>query len=89
MELTQQKKTEIINIEEFKVLVNNLVPKTLKQAEWICNEVEKQTTKHPELKAKFKEFYEIPKEEREELENIILDILSKADKAQTKNSESH
>ena len=88
MELKQQKRTESINVEEFKALVNNLIPTTLKQAEWICNEVERLTNKHPELKEKFKEWYKIPKSEREELEKIILHILAEAEKTPNKKSES-
>ncbi|MBS7605707.1 MAG: hypothetical protein QXR84_06470 [Candidatus Bathyarchaeia archaeon] len=45
--------------ENFKVLVNNLVPLTLDQAEWICNEVERLCREHPDLRAKIKEFHKI------------------------------
>ncbi len=84
MELKQEKKTESINIEEFKALVNNLIPTTLKQAEWICNEVEKLTHEHPELKERFKECYKMPESERMALEEIIHHILAETDKARQK-----
>ncbi|MCW4016297.1 MAG: hypothetical protein NWF06_08000 [Candidatus Bathyarchaeota archaeon] len=84
MELKREKKTESINMEEFKALVNNLIPTTLKQAEWICNEVEKLTNEHPELKTKFKEWYAIPESEKRALEEIIKTIIAEADKARQK-----
>lgn len=84
MELKREKNSESINIEEFKALVNNLIPTTLKQAEWICNEVERLTHEHPELKKKFKEWYKMPESEKRELEEIIHDILSEADRARQK-----
>ena len=84
MELKQEKKPERINIEEFKALVNNLIPTTLKQAEWICSEVERLTTKHPELKEKFKEWYTMPESERRELQDIINRIIAEAERAHQK-----
>lgn len=45
--------------ENFKVLVNNLIPLTLDQAEWICNEVERLCKEYPDLRAKLKEFHKM------------------------------
>ena len=84
MELKQQKKAEKVDMEEFKALVNNLKPTTLKQAEWICSEVDRLTTEHPELKEKFKEFYTMPESERKELEEIINQIIAEAERAHQK-----
>ena len=84
MDLKQEEKPEKVNIEEFKALVNNLIPTTLKQAEWICDEVERLTTEHPELKEKFKEWYTMPESERKELEAIINQILAEAERAHQK-----
>jgi hypothetical protein len=84
LELKQQKKAEKVDIEEFKALVNNLKPTTLKQAEWICSEVDRLTTEHPELKERFKEFYTMPESERKELEEIINQIIAEAERARQK-----
>jgi hypothetical protein len=84
LELKQKQKPENINIDEFKALVNNLIPTTLKQAEWICSEVERLTQKHPELKEKFKEWYTMPESEKRELEEIIHQILAEAERAHQK-----
>jgi hypothetical protein len=84
LELKQKKKPENINIDEFKALVNNLIPTTLKQAEWICNEVERLTQEHPELREKFKEWYTMPESEKRELEEIIHHILAEAERAHQK-----
>lgn len=84
MELKQEKKPKDINMEEFKALVTNLIPTTLKQAEWICSEVDRLTHEHPELKEKFKEWYKMPESERRELEEIIHRILTEAEKAHQK-----
>ena len=84
MELKQEKKQKNINIDEFKALVNNLIPTTLKQAEWICGEVERLTREHPELKEKFKEWYKMPDSERRELTEIIHHILAEAERAHQK-----
>jgi hypothetical protein len=84
LELKQENKPQSINIEEFKALVNNLIPTTLKQAEWICNEVERLTREHPELKEKFKEWYNMPESEKIALEEIINYILAEAEKARQK-----
>ncbi|PVX26035.1 MAG: hypothetical protein CW691_02675 [Candidatus Bathyarchaeum sp.] len=84
MQLKHEKETEKVDIEEFKALVNNLIPTTLKQAEWICNEVDRLTNKHPELKEKIKEWFKMPESERRELEEIIHRILAEAEKARQK-----
>jgi DNA phosphorothioation-dependent restriction protein DptG len=84
LELKQQKKAKDINMEEFKALVNNLIPTTLKQAEWICDEVDRLTHEHPELKEKFKEWNKMPESEKKELEEIINHILAEAEKAHQK-----
>ena len=84
MQLKQEKKPKNINIDEFKALVNNLIPTTLKQAEWICSEVERLTTEHPELKEKFKEWYTMPESEKKELTEIIQQILAEAEKTHQK-----
>jgi hypothetical protein len=84
VQINQEKKPETLNIAEFKALVNNLVPTTLKQAEWICSEVERLTEKYPELKNKLKEWYTMPESEKRELEEIINQILSEAKKAHQK-----
>lgn len=41
---------------EFKILVNNLIPTTPDQAEWICNEIERLLRDHPELRARLDEW---------------------------------
>jgi len=84
LELKQEKKQKNITIKEFKVLVNNLIPTTLQQAEWICNEVERLTHKHPELKEKIKEWSKMPESERRELEKIIQQIIAEAEKTHQK-----
>jgi hypothetical protein len=84
LELKHEKKTKDINIEEFKALVTNLIPTTLKQAEWICNEADRLTHEHPELKEKIKEWYKMPESEKRELEKIINRILAEAKKAHQK-----
>ena len=84
MELKRVKDPERINIEEFKALVNNLIPTTLAQAEWICEEVERLTAENPELKDKLAEWCKIPDSERQILEDIIQNILAEADKARQK-----
>jgi len=88
LELKQEKKPKNINIEEFKVLVNNLIPTTLKQAEWVWTEMERLTQGHTELKEKFKEWYTMTESERIELEKIIHQILADAEKAH-QNGELH
>ena len=50
MELKQEKKPKIINMEESKALVKNLIPTTLKQAEWVWAEMERLTQEHPVLR---------------------------------------
>ena len=84
MELKREEKPKSINIEEFKALVNNLIPTSLNQAEWICNEVERITAENPELKAKLAEWCKIPDSERQAFEEIIQNILAEADKARQK-----
>jgi len=69
-----------VNIEEFKALVNNLIPTTLKQAEWICNEVKRLTHEHPELKEKITEWCKMPESERKELAEFFAHILAQARK---------
>lgn len=69
-----------VNIEEFKALINNLIPTNLKQAEWICSEVERLTHEHPELKEKFTEWCKMPESERRELEEFFTQILAQARK---------
>lgn len=70
--------TTQINIEEFKAFVRNLIPANLKQAKWICNEVERLTQKYPELKKKIEEWgaEQMPESEKRELEEIIHRILA-------------
>jgi len=84
LELKQEKKPKNINIEEFKVLVNNLIPTTLKQAEWVWTEMERLTQEYPELKEKFKEWHTMTEFERLELEKIIRQIIADAEKAHQK-----
>ncbi|MFA5363889.1 MAG: hypothetical protein WC325_01755 [Candidatus Bathyarchaeia archaeon] len=84
MELKRENEHKNIDIEEFKALVNNLVPTTLKQAKWICKEVDRLTQEHPELKTKIKEWSKIPESEKRELEDIIHQILDDAEKARQK-----
>ncbi len=84
MELKQEKKPKNINIEEFKALVKNLIPTTLKQAEWVWAEMERLTQEHPELKEKFKEWYKMPESERRELTEIIHQILAEAERTHQK-----
>ena len=84
MELKQEKKPKIINMKESKALVNNLIPTTLKQAEWVWTEMERLTQEHPELKEKFNEWYTITESEMRELENIRHQIVADAEKAHQK-----
>jgi len=84
LELKQEKKQKNINIEEFTALVNNLIPTTLKQAEWVWSEMERLIQEHPELKEKFKEFYTMTELERRELAKIIQQIVDDADKTPQK-----
>ena len=84
MELKQEKKPKIINMEEPKALVNNLIPTTLKQAEWVWTEMERLTQEHPELKEKFNEWYTMTESEIRELEKIIRQIVADAEKAHQK-----
>ena len=84
MKLKQEKKQKNINIEEFTALVNNLIPTTLKQAEWVWSEMERLTQEHPELKEKFKEFYTMTEFERRELAKIIQQIVADTDKTHQK-----
>jgi ferritin-like metal-binding protein YciE len=84
LELKQEKKQKNINIEEFTALVKNLIPTTLKQAEWVWSEMERLTQEYPELKEKFKEFYTMTESERRDLEKIIQQIVANADKAHQK-----
>jgi hypothetical protein len=84
LELKRENNPESINIEEFKVLVNNLIPTTLEQAEWICEEVERLTAENKEFKDKLAEWSKIPESERQVLEEIIQKILAEADKARQK-----
>ena len=84
MELKQEKKPKIINMEESKALVNNLIPTTLNQAEWVWAEMERLTQEHPELKEKFYEWYTITESEMRELEKIIHQIVADAEKAHQK-----
>jgi len=84
LKLTQEKKQKSINMEEFRALVNNLIPTTLKQAEWVWSEMERLIQEHPELKEKFKEFYTMSEFERRELAKIIQQIVAGEDKAPQK-----
>ena len=84
MELKQEKKPKIINMEEYKALVSNLIPTTLKQAEWVWTEMERLTQEHPELKEKFNEWYTMTESEIRELEKIIRQIVADAEKAHQK-----
>ena len=84
MESKQEKKPKIINMEESKALVNNLIPTTLKQAEWVWTEMERLIQEHPELKEKFYEWYTIPESEMRELEKIMHQIVADAEKAHQK-----
>jgi hypothetical protein len=84
LELKQEKKQKNINIEEFTALVKNLIPTTLKQAEWVWSEMERLTQEYPELKEKFKEFYTMSESERRYLEKIIQQIVANADKTHQK-----
>lgn len=40
---------------EFKILVNNLIPMSLDQAEWICGKIERLLKRYPYLRAKLEE----------------------------------
>jgi hypothetical protein len=84
LELKHEKKLKIINMEESKALVNNLIPTTLKQAEWVWTEMERLTQEHPELKEKFNEWYTIPDCEMRKLEKIMHQIVADAEKAHQK-----
>ena len=84
MELKKEKKPKIINMEESKVLISNLIPTTLNQAEWVWAEMERLIQEHPELKEKFYEWYTITEFEMRELEKIIRQIVADAEKAHQK-----
>lgn len=84
MELKQEKRPKIINMEESKALVSNLIPTTLNQAEWVWTEMERLTQEYPELKEKFNEWYTITEFEMRELEKIIRQIVADAEKAHQK-----
>jgi len=66
------------DLEEFRVLIKNLVPATLEQAEWICSEAERILHEHPELMIKLEDWEEISDEERKDIEKIIASILKHA-----------
>jgi len=74
-----------ISLEEFRVLVNNLVPVSLEQAEWICSEVERLTYEHPELKRKIEEWgaEQMPESEKRRLEELFRRILAERMKRET------
>ena len=84
MELKQEKKPKIINMEEPKALVNNLIPTTLNHAKLVWTEMERLTQEHPELKEKFNVWYKIPESEMRKLEKIIHQIVANAEKAHQK-----
>jgi len=84
LELKQEKRPKIINMEESKALVSNLIPTTLNQAEWVWTEMERLTQEYPELKEKFNEWYTISEFEMRELEKIIRQIVADAEKAHQK-----
>ena len=84
MELKQEKKPKIINMEESKVLISNLIPTTLNQAEWVWAEMERLIQEYPELKEKFYEWYTITESEIREVEKIIRQIVADAEKAHQK-----
>jgi len=67
------------DLEEFRALVNNLVPTTLEQAEWIYNEAERTLHEYPELKEKLQDWEEMSEEEREEAEKVIATLLKRID----------
>ncbi len=73
-----------MDLEEFKALVQNLVPMSLEQAEWIYGKVERLTYEYPELKRKIEEWgaEQMPESEKRELEEIIRRILADAEKAE-------
>jgi len=77
---SEVKRDKGIDIEELKALVKNLIPTTLKQAEWICSIVERLTHQHPELKRKVEEWgaEQLPESERRKLEEVANYILAKA-----------
>ena len=79
-----------VDLEEFKALVNNLVPTTLKQAEWICGTAEKLLHEHPELRKKLEE-WEASDEEKEEAEKIITAMVARAnsERKQSQNDRSN
>jgi hypothetical protein len=84
VELKQEKKPKNINIEEFRALVKNLIPTTLKQMDWVCSEVERLTYEHPELKEKIKEWHMMPEFEGPGLEESIHRILAEIEKSHQK-----
>ena len=84
MELKKEKKPKIINMEESKVLISNLIPTTLNQAEWVWAEMERLIQEYPELKEKFYEWYTITESEMREVEKIIRQIVADAEKAHQK-----
>ena len=78
-----------VDLEEFKALVNNLVPTTLKQAEWICDTAEKLLHEHPKLRKKLEE-WEASDKEKEEAEKIIAAIVAQvnSERKQSQNDRS-
>jgi len=65
------KDAQDVNLEEFKVLVKNLIPMTKEQIRWIWGEVERLTYEHPELEKKINEWSTMPDLEREALEKML------------------
>jgi len=44
------------DLEEFRILVQVLVPTRDEQVRWICDEIERLTYEHPELKEKLEKW---------------------------------
>jgi len=84
MSQKEEKRPASVGLEEFKALVKNLVPATLKQAEWIYSEVERLTRENPELKEKLEEWCKMPEAEEKELIELINRILTEEEKKKLK-----
>lgn len=71
-------------LENFKVLVNNLVPITSDQAEWICNEIERLSREYPGLKVKLKELCKVGSDGTEWINKPLIQILSEMEERERK-----
>lgn len=79
MNLSETKKLGEV-LENFKVLVKNLVPITPDQAEWICDEVERLSKEYPGLIKKLKELHGVLEGNTELKDKPLTQILTEIGK---------